>query len=776
MKKEWVIKNICDGSKSVLEYLLEQRGISKPEDVKEFLNPNEFKPISPCAFSDMKKAIERIKQAVENNEKILIYGDFDADGITSTSVLIKTFRHIGADVDYFIPDREKHGHGLNFSALVKIMSKRKPKLIITVDNGISNIKEVKQLKAFGIDTIITDHHEAKDEMPEAVAIINPKAPYKLDESLSTKQIVSLTSLAGVGVAFKLASALMFEFDKNEFLLELLPLVALGTISDLVPLVYENRCLVVNGLKLLPNHYGLSKLAQTAGYKIGEILTSEQVAFGISPRINATGRLGTVQDSVNVLISENKTEIDIAVSSLDNCNKIRQELCDNMFLEAKDMPQCENSVILFKKDWHVGIIGIVASRMVETFNKPSFLMMYNEETNQIRCSARGVPEINIFDVLCANAELFDNFGGHSMAGGFSFSLDKHSFEEVKNAIDTTINEMLAGKKLKPVINVDLELTPDLINMELIEDINKLQPFGADNESPVFAVRNLKLLQKKLMGSDKSHLKIIATDNNNNTYTCVWWSRGDISLVEGDKFDIVFVPQINVYNGNTTLQLVVMDLHSENLKDEVKSQYTIYDHRKKTGIFNSIEDYLKSTKLNVSVFAENNEVIDTIKQCPQIYDRIFSRTNINECDAVMFFDYPASEEIFADLVKNTHAKILHFMKYEPKNFNEQDYLKKIAGMIKYCSNHYNGNFNIKNAAAKLALTEDVIAETLNALESVEVIEIRERTDNAFEIEVLSPDFTKILHSELYSEVLTQLKMIDDFKSSFATADLNYFCNIS
>ena len=778
MKKEWIIKQCSDDKKSVLEKLLEQRGIIKPKDIKEYLNPNEFKAISPYAFCDMKKSVERIKQAIFKDEKILIYGDFDADGITSTSLLIKTFRHLGADVDYFIPDREKQGHGLNFYALVKIMPKRKPKLIITVDCGVSNIKEVQQLKAFGIDTIITDHHEAKEEMPDAVGIINPKAPYKLDEKLSTKEIVSLTSLAGVGVAFKLATALLAEYDKSDFVLELLPLVAVGTISDIVPLVYENRLLVTKGLDLISKgrHFGIKRLLEEAGYKIDKNVTSDQIAFGVTPRINATGRLDNVDDSVKVLISDNVQEIELSIMTLNECNKIRQKLCDDIFEEAKEMKQGANSIILFNKEWHIGIIGIVASRLVEAFNKPTFLMTYSDETKQIRCSSRSVEGVNVFDVLSANADFFDNFGGHAMAGGFAFNPENHTFEEVKKALDTTINEVLGGKKLSPVLHVDLELQPDDINFELISDVEKLQPFGAENPRPRFMMRNLKLLQKKLLGANKNHLKLSVQDISGNTYDCLWWSRGDISLTSGHALDMVFSPELNTFNGNTTLQFIVEDIHSEHFIEENNSEYKIHDHRKKTGIFTSIEDYLKTAKLNIGVFAEDKNVVEILKEYPQIYTRIFTRVSATELDAIMFFDYPSSQELFSEILNKTSAKILHFMKYEQKAFDEKEFIKTISGMIKYSLNHFGGKFNIKNAAAKLALSEEVVSETLNALESVGVIEITDRNDEEFEILSGNDKYSQILHSELYSQILTEIKIVQDYKVSFSNADLNYFCNIS
>ena len=241
MQKEWIIKKVSD--KPVLDKLLELRGIVKPEDKQEFLNPLEFPIIPPEAFCDMQKAVDRIKLAIDKGEKILIYGDFDADGITSTSLLYKLFKHLGANVSYFIPEREKDGHGMNNKALVKLLTTVKPKLLITVDCGVSNINEVEFLKSFKVDVIITDHHEAGEVLPDAVAIINPKAPNKLVDSLTTKELVSLTSLAGVGVAFKLACALLDEYKKLDFVFELLPFVAVGTISDIVPLIFENRLFV-----------------------------------------------------------------------------------------------------------------------------------------------------------------------------------------------------------------------------------------------------------------------------------------------------------------------------------------------------------------------------------------------------------------------------------------------------------------------------------------------------------------------------------------------------
>ena len=245
------------------------------------------------------------------------------------------------------------------------------------------------------------------------------------------------------------------------------------------------------------HYGITRLLESAGYK-GQI-TSEQIAFGIAPRINASGRLDTVDEALKVLISDNKQEIEMAIQSLNEFNKIRQELCQNIFAEADEMVKKEGNrnpaIVLFNKEWHIGIIGIVASMLVEKYYKPTFLMTYSEETKQYRCSARSVEGINLYDTISINSELLDGFGGHAMAAGLAFSEEKSSFEQVKSALCKTVKEMSQGKDLKPFLNIDLELTPDDITLDLIDDISQLEPFGASNPSPIFAIKDLKIKEKK-----------------------------------------------------------------------------------------------------------------------------------------------------------------------------------------------------------------------------------------------------------------------------------------
>ena len=444
--KEWILKSDINNQKSLIERLLEVRGIKSEDAKREFLHPLEITLTHPNAFTDMSKAVERIVKAIDEKENILIYGDFDADGVTSTSLLLKTFKFLGAEVNFYIPNRETEGHGLNTKALVKLMSQKQPKLIITVDNGISNNEEVRFINSFGRDVIITDHHEAPDELPEAYAIINPKAMNALDEKLTATQIEYLTSLAGVGVAFKLAQGVLEKYNKLDFSYEILPYVTVGTIADIVPLIGENRYFVTKGLELIASgkHYGLKRMLDVAGVNVENGLTSEQVAFTIAPRVNASGRLDTVDAAIKLMTSEIKQEVEMAIITLENFNKVRQQLCADTFEEAdatwKATGMRDNAIVLFNKDWHIGIVGIVASKFVEKYYKPAFIMTYHEESKQYRCSARGVKELNLYDIMSTISEYFDGYGGHQLAGGFSFSEPKATFENVKKALNQTIDEM------------------------------------------------------------------------------------------------------------------------------------------------------------------------------------------------------------------------------------------------------------------------------------------------------------------------------------------------
>ncbi len=768
--KEWIINGDNNSSKSIIDRLLEIRGIKTEEGKTEFLNPLSVTLMHPNAFIQMQKASDRICRAIDDKENILIYGDFDADGVTSVSVLMKTFSYLGANVDYYIPDRDTEGHGLNTKALVKLLTQKKPKLVITVDNGISSIDEVKFINSFGRDVIITDHHEAPEEVPPALAIINPKAMNSLDEKLTPSQIESLTSLAGVGVAFKLAQAVLEKYDKLAFCYELLPFVTVGTIADLVPLIGENRYFVTKGLELIAKgkHYGLKRMLDCAGINTENGLTAEQVAFSVAPRINASGRIDSVDAAVKVMISENKQEIEMGIIQLENFNKLRQEMCSQIFAEAdekwKQSGGKDNAIILYDNNWHIGIIGIVASKFVEKYYKPTFIMNYSEENKTFRCSARGVKELNLYDIITNISDKLDGYGGHKLAAGFTFSAEKASFEDVKKAINTTVSEMLNGQKLIPSLDIDLELGIKDVDVSLVEEISKLEPFGMSNPSPTFVVKNLVLKQKKLMGSTKEHLKL-SVEGPNGIVDCVWWSRGDVPLVAGDKLDIAFAPQLNTFNGVTTVQLILKDVHSEGLEKAEEVKQKIYDNRKKTNILPQVDEYIASCKKEVCVFAEDKTVIEGLKPYKHIFNSIKNRNNIVKTDVLMFFDYPADEDIFHQIINTTIPDYIHFMNYSNIRFNDGEFVKQFFGMIKYACNNLEGSFSLQRASAALGVNDIATEMLLEVFEDSGIIAIKERSSEEFILSFISSaELSKVLHSPKYAEFIEIMNTINEYKNKF------------
>lgn len=777
MLKEWRIKENQSVEKSLIKRLLFSRGIKTDKEIYEFLHPLEMTPYDPNVFVDMEKTIERLSNAVDNNEKIVIYGDFDADGVTSTSLLYKTFKYLGADVNYFIPDRDKQGHGFDTKALVKLMTTVKPKVIISVDCGISDVEAVNFINSFKIDVIITDHHEAPEELPKAFAIINPKAPNALDENLTAKDIESLTSLAGVGVAFKVAQGLLKHYNKTEFVYEILPFVAVGTISDIVPLIGENRYLVTKGLELISQgkHYGIKRLLESAGYKVEKGITSENIAFGVAPRINASGRLDTVEDAVKILISDNKQEIETSVISLNNFNKVRQELCQNMFLEAEEMLKQEGNrnpaIILYKPEWHIGIIGIVASKLVEKYYKPTFLMTYSEETQQFRCSARGVEGLSLYDIISANSELLDGFGGHKLAAGLYFSKEKSSFEQVKSALNKTLKEMLNGQELKPFIDVDTEVYPTDINVELVEEISQMEPFGASNPSPIFAMKNLKIKEKRLMGENKDHLRL-TVQSGTCEFTCVRWQMGDISLVPGDMIDIAFHPQINEYNGNTSVQLIIDDIHSDMLKDDEPQEVglKLYDHRKKTNILPLVNDYVKNSKQNIMIFAESKAVKDLLTPFSNLITKTFTREKVTPCDSLMFFDYPADKETFDYIIEEARPSSIHFMNYNIKYFDDKEFLTTFIKMLRYAEHNNEGKVNFLRCSSALGKSVETVLTLLDLFEDVDFIKISEKNHEFYKIQLNEiKDLSPVLHNEKFQEVKNLIEECEKFQKNLLENDL-------
>lgn len=536
----------------VIAAILLNRGIQTEAQVKAYLQKSLECVHNPNLLNDMEQAAARILTAINNHEKIVIYGDYDVDGITSTALLYKFLKKEGADVEYYIPDRLSEGYGINIMAINKI-SRSGAKLLITVDCGITAVGEIELAKAQKMDVIVTDHHTCKEKLPDATAVINPKRPdstYPFD------------ALAGVGVAFKLALAVTMALGKSTKACfdEYVELAAIGTIADVVTLLDENRVIVDRGLKQLQHtgNVGIKALIDVAGIKN---IDASAVAFFLSPRLNAAGRLGAAQSAVQLLLCEDAREAYLAAQNLNEENRQRQMTEQKILEEAQAMiagdPNFElkKVIVLAKEGWHHGVIGIVASRLCEKFTKPCILLAC--ENGVAKGSGRSVGSFNLFEALSACEDLLTNFGGHAMAAGVG--LNTTELDAFAAKINKYADAHMAPEDLVKQIDIDCSISPSSITLENARLLLHLEPFGMGNEKPVFASRGLRIHAINTMGIDNKHLRVRLSHKNKNIQA-VGFHMGAYSagFKEGDLVDIVYTMDINSYQGNEQVQLLLKDI--------------------------------------------------------------------------------------------------------------------------------------------------------------------------------------------------------------------------
>ena len=753
--------NILQATKdSFLNELLSLKNLENKEKIEKFLNPSKNDFISPYVFCDMLKAKNRIFEAIKKEQVILIWGDFDCDGVTSSAILYRTLKELKANVISFIPDRLLHGHGLNSKELIKLISKEKVKLVITVDCAISNVNEVNLLKGLGVDTIITDHHSTDTELPKAYAIINPQVNSAIDEKTSIDDITSLTYNSGSIVAYKLATALLEDIENQDLKEELLIIAACGAIADVVPLLGENRSIVAIALELLniKKEKSCSAIYKLLSKNIQDKpITSYDIAFILAPRINAVGRLANAKLSFEFLTTNDQIKYEMIIEQLDNYNKIRQAKCQETYEEVinyinKHKEEKNNPAIILKNpSWHIGIIGIVASKVVEEFDKPCFLMT-EDENNNARCSIRSNDIINVYDVLKENEELFLGFGGHKLAGGCSFDLSQISFEKVKQSILETVKTTSKGKKTENILYADVEIKPNELELNILETLDKLEPFGQMNEPPIMAMFNVKLDEFKLIGKESNHLKMVFSADDKK-FQAVKWNEGELQIPFGATCDLAFYPRLNEFNGIKSIQLEIIDVYSNEISKQFKNEFKIYDHRKKTGILDQIASYFERDNLDIAVLAKTPATKEMLSKYQKIKDNFIN--DFNQHDGLMFFDYPANQEELEDIIISIQPSKIHFMNYKIDE-NLENYIKQINGMIKYCANKLNGNIDLSRFSSALGVSENFIQITLEILENINSIKILDidkmeyiqpfnyddfKTDSMFE--VLKEEFENIIN---------------------------------
>ena len=549
------------GLSPLLTQVLLNRGIETPEQIRVYLDPDSQELPSPLEdFPDLPISLELLINAINQRQRIAICGDYDADGMTSTALLLRALRFLGARVDYAIPSRMNEGYGIN-ERIVEDFHDEGVSLILTVDNGIAAHKPIARARELGLAVIITDHHDLPPILPDANAILNPKliaetSPYR--------------SMAGVGVAYVLALSLAQSFDQTRELRDsLLELFTLGTIADLAPLLGVNRRWVKRGLQLLPKSKlaGVQALIQVAGLSGEKNLKPEAIGFRLGPRINAVGRLADPQIVIELLITDDDGVALEQAMKCEQINKQRQQLCEQIerdaieayeqgSLDAKD----DRVLLLVQPGWHHGVIGIVASRLVERYGVPVFIGTYEDEAQQhIRGSARSIPEFHVFEALEFCKDLMIKSGGHKAAGGFSFEASQ--LDAIRSRLRTFAHQSLKVEHLKPLVTVDAQANLNQIDLSFYTQIDALHPCGMENPDPVFWTPNVRISDQKLIG--KGHLKLMVCQEDlaadefsvGHKLTAIAWRWGEYYPFP-KYLDIAYRVRTNEWNGDVSVQLEII----------------------------------------------------------------------------------------------------------------------------------------------------------------------------------------------------------------------------
>ena len=531
-----------EGLDGLAAQILYQRGIQTPEVLAAFLHPSLDKLHDPYLLHDMKKAVERIRRAIEDYEQILIYGDYDADGMTSASILKETLEELGAECQVYLPNRFTDGYGPNQSVYKYFIEQQAVSLIVTVDNGVAGHEAIAFAQEAGVDVIVTDHHSLPDQLPDAYAIIHPEHPagnYPFKE------------LAGCGVAFKLATALLEQVQPD-----LLDLVAIGTIADMVSLTDENRIMVQYGLSLLrqSERIGLQEMMRLAGLEAGQV-NEETVGFQLAPRLNALGRLDDPNPAIELLTGFDEEEVATIAAMIDEKNTERKDVVQATYEEAKNLVQADKPVqILAAKGWNPGVLGIVAGRLLEELQQP--IIVLSIQDGLAKGSARSVEAVDIFQALNDHRDLFVAFGGHSGAAGMTLQVE--NLEALSDVLVAFIQDNQLDLTQKPSLVLDEELDLANLSLETVKSLEKLAPFGMNFAKPIFYLRDFQVESARTMGQDNAHLKLRLLKDGVNV-DLVAFGQGHLAqeFSQLKNLELAVHLSVNQWNGHTTIQLMLVD---------------------------------------------------------------------------------------------------------------------------------------------------------------------------------------------------------------------------
>lgn len=680
--------------------LLFSRGIKDEDSLSRFLAPSLDALHDPFLLHDMDKAVNRIRRAIEQGELILVYGDYDADGMTSASILKETFEQLGAECLVYLPNRFTDGYGPNASVYKYFIEQQGISLIVTVDNGVAGHEAIDLAQSMGVDVIVTDHHSMPEVLPDAYAIVHPEHP---------EADYPFKHLAGCGVAFKLACALLEEAQ-----VELLDLVAIGTIADMVSLTDENRIMVQYGLEVLRNtqRIGLQELFEIAGISSRDV-TEETVGFQLAPRLNALGRLDDPNPAIELLTGFDDEEVHEIALMIQEKNEERKEIVQAIYEEAKSLVDPNKSVqVLAKEGWNPGVLGIVAGRLLEELGQT--VIVLNIEDGRAKGSARSIEAVDIFEALDPHRELFIAFGGHAGAAGMT--LEAEQLDALSEILETYVTDKGIDAKGKSTLYLDEELDLESLSLETVKSFERLAPFGMDNQKPVFYIRDFKVENARSMGAGDSHLKL-KISKGTASFEVVAFGQGpkvtEFSQVK--QLELAVTLSVNQWNGQTTLQLMMVDARVDGVQ--------LFDIRGKNASLPDSVPVLDFTgklpdiSLSPAIVVKNlPEDITILKNIFQQYD--FSAIYFkNDIDKPYYLTGYGTREQFAKLYKTIYQFPEFDIRYKLKDLSaylkiEQILLVKMIQIFEELGFVIieNGVMRVNKDAAKRDIAESQIYQNL------------------------------------------------------------------
>ena len=693
-------------SKNVAK-ILNARNITDMTSVKKYFSDEYEEGYDPFLMHDMQKAVDRINEAIENEEKILVYGDYDADGITSTVLLVETLISMGANVSSYIPNRFEEGYGPNKEAFTKIIDSGIT-LIITVDNGIAGVEEVDLANELGCDVIVTDHHKIQDTIPNAYAIIHPEHP---------EGNYPFKKLAGVGVAFKLAHALLEIFP--DFLLDL---VAIGTIADMVSITDENRIFVKQGLELINEdpRIGLKMLLELSG--IDTKIDEQTVGFYIAPKLNSIGRMDSAKLGLTFLMAEEPVTARALAEQIEQYNiqrkQITEDIVKDVISKIENSEKKQKNVIMVSGEYHEGVLGIVASNIVEKYQKPVFIM--NEKEGVLKGSARSIFDFNIYEAMNKISDLFLAFGGHTLAAGFSF--EKSNFKKIEEFLDNEFEEFKQNNDLKANKNIDIVTSLEDISYQFLNSLDALKPYGMDFEKPTVLIENAMVLNKAYFGSEKQYLRLTIADEVGNLDCITFKDSVTFDKVEkNDIIDLLCNIDKNNFNGRTKLQAHIIDIHiKEFLFEDLR--FINYD------IANIDTNYLKLSKHRDD--KDNN--FYQYKDLDSLIDKEF--------EYIYLLDIPTSKEYLYKIINLKPKKV--FLICEEKQVLSDVYLIDKNRLIKLFNLILSTNNKQINVAQQLDKLLVVLKTNVDSLKiMIQIFKELELINFVNNTIILNPDYKTV-----------------------------------